>query len=343
MLTPQQPSALRHFPALPSILLSFSLLSCSPSDLQHRDEPPRPEMVNPRVLADLTFGDLPRFGLLPPGETDHLRGKNVILLAMAVGPMGRGDWVAANALLGIELLDADSLVKHAYRSLFRSLLSDQCRIHSAILFEEPLFTDYDGTGKGAHISPTTDRNSLIFRRESSIISAASNLNSRFIYNDYGNFSREYSPQPQREMNIGLVKTFKAGMSVFLELKARGVVDETLGDLLGMLYASLVFDKSHQSLYSETALPHPLQLYSDALADTVEYFKTADPESSRNDPFLSKLCLSMGSRWLNGKYDSLLFPTDSKERDAVLLIVSDDLNAIQLSGEGPGGVAQLPKH
>lgn len=351
MLTPQQSCASHRRRALPLILLCIGLLSCSPSDLQQRDEPLRTERVNPHALADLTFADLPRFGLLPPGETDHLKGKNAILLALRMAGSPTGKWVPANALLGIELLDAHPDVKRAYWSLFKSLLSGQeCRIHSAILFEDSLLTEYSGSGKGAHILPITTRsepsystalNSLIFRRESCIISASNNLNGRFIYDDDGNYSREYFPQPKREMNMGLVKTFEAGMSVFLELKSQGVVDETLGDLLGMLYASLVFDKSHQSLYSETALPHPLQLYSDALADTVEYFKTADPESSRNVPFLSKLCRSMGSLGLNGRHDSLLIPTDAKERDAVSLIVSNDLDQYNSAAKGQEGVAKLP--
>src|SRR5262245_17500394 len=70
-----------------------------------KQEPSKAITFNERVFSFDTldkverYEDLPKFGLVPPEQTNHRSGKNLILLAIKANAFLKGDWVASLGFL----------------------------------------------------------------------------------------------------------------------------------------------------------------------------------------------------------------------------------------------------
>ncbi len=254
------------------------------------------------------------YGLLPPDTYNHKSGKNLIMLALKPTSFFKGDWVAAHGLLGVSMLDTRVIERIAYRSLFRSILSYQSfKMYSNYKGDNGLLMSID---KGI-----IDSKSIIAKRESVITVAAWELNSRYIYDNQGNFGRNYYPDPTRKDNENLKKIFIEGIKVYEELKEMGYDDKTLKDCLGMVYASLDFD----GVYLEDAYKlYPLQVYSDTLNATLAKLRKNKEHSY---DVLEEIGWEMEARGLAAQ-DKILLPDDDSNFQEILKIVEGDLSHIE---------------
>src|SRR6266487_7211592 len=148
----------------------------------------------------------------------------------------------------------------------------------------------------------TDRNSIVLptksiitHREAIIYGISYELNARYIYNDEGNFQRNYSPDPNRSNNERIKKLIIEGIKIYRDLKEVGFDDKTLKDTLGIAWASLSYDKGVPDL-----IPGVIgnlgsyQIYLDALKATLLSLNTKKDHSSN---FLEELSSEMKSREL----------------------------------------------
>lgn len=284
----------------------------------------QPTELNLKKLQKEVTDKLRKYGVfLPPRseEHDHERGKGLISLAIRATSYLNGDWVLAHGLLGAILLECDVLDMLAYKSLFLSLVHGS-KLYSSSL-SDALLTEYK---LEKHAVTPISRKSIIFRRESILAALAHNLESRYIYDEKGNFGRHYGSEDRKSNNV-MLQNLETGLQFYNDLKQFGYVDKTLRDALGMAFASLRHDAHLMSSYSSLVVVPgpPLQIYSDALEATLNRLK-AKPGHSHN--FLEELALEMGIRGLADD-DHILLPRDQRNFEAILKIIDKDLAEIQI--------------
>jgi len=261
------------------------------------------------------FEDLEKFGLQAPESYNHTKGKNLILLAIKATSFFKGDWVMAHGLLGVSMLDVSVEDRIGYESLFLSSAQRFKMFGSFINDDNALLVDFD-----RQVKPTK---SVIATREAYIYSLSDQLNGRYIYNNAGNFGRNYFPERNRDSNVQLENTLVNGLKFYSGLKDKGYDDKTLKDMLGIAYASLDYDGviiSDTNLYTIGAL----QVYSDALTATLAKL---NENSDHSYQFLEELGWEMQSRGL-ATDDKILLPDDEKNFEAILKIIEEDLNNIK---------------
>jgi hypothetical protein len=262
------------------------------------------------------FEDLSKWGLVAPEQYNHVSGKNLILLAIKANSFQKGDWVAAQGLLGANMLDVDVLDRIGYQSLFSSLFVTQgFKMYANTIMDNGLLADFDG-----QIKPTK---SIIARREGAIYAISDQLESRYIYNNAGNFSRNYLPEPSRVSNEKLKKAIVGGITIYNELKGLDFDDKTLRDTLCVAYASLDYDgvsiESTDIYYLGS-----LQVCKDTLSATLARLNK-DKNHSYN--FLNELGWEMQSRGLASE-DKILLPDDENNFETMLKIIEKDLDIIE---------------
>lgn len=265
------------------------------------------------------FEDLSKWGLVAPDQYNHTSGKNLILLAIKAKSFFKGTWVAAHGLLGTNMIDAGVLDRAGYESLFHSLFVRQgFKMYADNLMSgnsTNLLVEFDGT-----IKPTK---SIIARREAAIYSLSQELEARYIYNDAGNFGRNYFPEPNRTNNEKLKKALLGGLKIYIELLNEGFDDKTLKDSLGMAWASLFYDRVDISNTDIHKLG-PLQIYTDALKATLAKL---NEKKNHSYDFLCELGAEMQSRGLASD-DKILLPEDDNNYQAILKIIEKDLENIK---------------
>ncbi len=260
------------------------------------------------------YEDLPKYGLVAPNHKNHVSGKNLIMLALKATSFLKGDWVLAHGLLGVTMLDFEVIDFIAYRSLFMGGIK-RSKMHSSYSGDNALLVFRQKT--------TPNSKSIITKREAAIYLLSNELHSRYVYNDKGNFERNYDPQPGRKSNEKLKDAFKGGITVLQELSEMKYKDDTLRDVLGMAYASLNHDSLFLS-FNETLSLGPLQVYSDALSATLKKFKET-PE--HNYDVLNELGWEMQSRGLVTN-DRILLPVKNDNFQAILRIIEKDIDVIK---------------
>lgn len=262
------------------------------------------------------FENLTKWGLVAPEQYNHVSGKNLVLLAIKANSFFKGDWAAAHGLLGTNMLDVDVIDRIGYRSLFSSLFATQgFKMYANSIMDDALLVDIDGT-----IKPTK---SIIARREGAIYAVSNQLEGRYIYNDSGNFGRNYFPEPNRTSNEKLKKAILAGLKVYNELLGMGFDDKTLKDTLCVAHASLDYDGL---IISDTDIYKlgPLQVCTDAMKATLNKLNKG---KNHNYNFLYELGWEMQSRGLASD-DKILLPEDEKNFEALLKIIEKDLDSIK---------------
>ncbi len=262
-----------------------------------------------------TYEDLKKWGLVAPDHYNHKSGKNLILLALKSTSFFKGDWVAAYGLLGTSMIDVEVLDRIGYESLFLSLkvLGSKMRA-SHVMNNTPLLVDIDGS---IMISK-----SIIARREAAIYSVSRATEARYIYDDIGNFARNYSPERNRKSNKGLRKAALSGLKIYEELRKMGFDDKTLRDTICMAVGSLSIDRGVSD--SDFSMVGPLQVCIDALKATLA---TLGEKKNHDYDFLFTLGFEMQARGL-ATDDKILLPEDEKNLEAILKIVEKDLDLIK---------------
>jgi hypothetical protein len=259
--------------------------------------------------------DLPKYGLVAPEQYNHKSGKNLVLLALKATSWFKGDWLMAHGLLGTNMLDVNVHDKSGYKSLFLSL-TQRFKMYASYLND-------DNTLLTSLSKPHKSLKSIIAKREASIYLISTELNGRYVYNNMGNFGRNYLPEKNRDSHKKLKQLLIDGLKVYGQLKEQGFDDKTLKDVLGMAYASLDYDGIYLSV-SEIRQLGVLQIYSDALIATLIELKEKPNHSYE---FLEKLGWEMQARNLS-TFDDILAPSDDKNHLAILKIVEADLNQIR---------------
>lgn len=263
------------------------------------------------------FEDLPKWGLVAPEQYNHESGKNLIMLALKANAIQKGDWVTAHGLLGTNMLDVDLLDRIGYKGLFSSMFTIQGfkMYASSLNTNMGLLVDLDGT-----VKPTK---SIIAQREGTIYAASNELEGRYVYNDSGNFGKNYFPEPNRKSNAKLSKILLSGINVYNQLKKDGFDDKTLRDTLCMVYASLEYDNVSVNS-TDIYYLGSLQVCKDALRGTLTKLNS---EKDNNYNFLQELGWEMQSRNLSDG-DGILIPDDEKNFDAMLKVIEKDLDLIK---------------
>ena len=255
------------------------------------------------------YEDLPKYGLVAPQQYNHNSGKNLVLLVLKATSWFKGDWVLAHGLLGVNMLDINVHDRTGYKSLFFSL-TQRFKMYSSYLNDDNALLN-------------KSLKSIIAKREALIYLISWKLNSRYIYNDEGNFGRNYLPERNRKSHKKLKQLLVDGLKVYDQLKQQGFDDKTLKDTLGMAYASLDYDGVFLSAKTTRPLGTP-QIYSDALTATLTELKG---EPNHSNEFLEKLGWEMQARDLS-TFDEILAPSNDKNHQAILKIVEADLNHIR---------------
>ena len=274
------------------------------------------------TLKNLNYDQLPHFGVLPPGKTDHARGKGLILMGIAATSFGKGNWVQAHGLLGTSMLECGVLECNAYRSLF----------------------GFDRGGAGGKMSETLEMdnglllrggtkavvgNSIILRREMVMYSASRHLRGRFIYNRAGNYGRDYSPQPGRDAQE-LISDLRLGVKVYDELHKKGYRDETLECVLGTAYAVLMFDRVQVSRdVGINGLIGSGQVYIDALRAALASLRKLPSDHSQD--VIEKIEQELRTRNLKID-DQMLLPDHPDQLQALLQLLEADLDDLPRSAK-----------
>ena len=268
------------------------------------------------------YEELTSYGLVPPGETNQLSGKKLILLALKANSFQKGNWVMAHGLLGVSMLNVSVYDRAGYESLFLSLIG-----------RSKYFTSLEGASEWAWIKYSgekfefVDTKSVIVKRENLIGFLTWELNNRFVFDKNGKYGRVYQPDPGRKTESSLYTGFRAGLKLFSEFKSLGMDDKCLNNLLGITIAVLKYDGFHSDKMFEEELKinQPIQIFTDALAATITTLKEL-PSHSKN--FLEELYWQTESRGI-GDRDTFLFPMDEKEVAAIQKLVSFDLDRIEI--------------
>lgn len=261
------------------------------------------------------FEDLPKYGLVAPEQYNHNSGKNLILFALKATAWHKGNWVLAHGLLGVNMLDINVHDMTGYKSLFLSL-TQRFKMYASYLND-------DSSLLIGGLKPHGSLKSIIAKREALIYLISRELNGRYIYNDEGNFGRNYLPEKNRKSHKQLKQLLVDGLTVYDQLSQQGFDDKTLQDTLGMAYASLEYDGAYYSVTGILKLGN-LQIYSDALTATLTRLKGKPNHSAE---FLEELGWEMDIRGLSTT-DEILTPSNDKNYQAILKIVEADLVSIR---------------
>lgn len=263
------------------------------------------------------FEDLPKWGLVAPEQYNHESGKNLIMLAIKANSISKGDWAAAHGLLGTSMLDVDLLDRIGYKSLFSSfnVIQGFKMLATSQDTNMGLLVDVDGYVKPAK--------SIIAQREGTIYTASTELEGRYVYNDAGNFGKNYLPEPNRKSNVKLSKILLNGLKVYNQLKTAGFDDKTLRDTLCITYASLEYDGFSLN-NTDVYYLGSLQVCKDALKATLTKLNS---EKNNNYNFLQELGWEMQSRGL-AYNDGILIPDNEKNFEAMLKVIEKDLDSIK---------------
>jgi len=263
------------------------------------------------------YEDLEKYGLVAPEQYNHRSGKNLILLAIKANSFFKGDWVVAHGLLGTNMIDVDVIDRIGYKSLFLSLnVMQGFKLYAnSIMDDLALLAELDGGVK--------QTKSIIARREGSLYSIANQLEARYIYNNAGNYGRNYFSESNRQSNEELKTALLSGLKIYNELLGKGFDDKTLRDSLCMTYASLDYDEVSVEGIDIYKLGS-LQVCTDALKATLTKLAGKKDHSAN---FLYELGWEMQARNLASD-DKILLPEDDESYEAMIVVFEEDLVAIK---------------
>lgn len=262
--------------------------------------------------------------LLPPRERDHRKGSDLVLIALVSSNLAfNGSWTEAYGLVGVSMLNVSDNDSIAYESMFKriigSKLSTTMLMSGNVLLVEDHFKD-------SFSFPAT--NSWITKRESIFYVLSGQINNRFIFNNEGNWGRNYNPDPKRKYRKKKIEVLKSGLNLLKQFRSEGFNDLTLKDSLGVFYA--IVERDYGTLNEISLVDRrwivPIQKYRDALEATLNILKK-DPKDHSAE-FLEELRVQMQIRDL-ATDDRVLLPKDVQSHKAFLKIVEKDLENIEL--------------
>jgi hypothetical protein len=285
------------------------------------------------------------WGINIPDTYNHTEGKNRILYSIRSTSFGQWDWAWANWLLWSSLLDVESIDREWYKFLFISLLTDA-----------KWKLDASRKNYSTWLNNIEDKEretmSIITRRESVFYSLANQLEYRYIYNDYGNYDRNYKPQ-KRESNKKLHQVILKWLDVYNEFSQKWFDDKTLKDSLCIGLASL--ERDWFEIGSKGYWLGSPQVCLDAVTYTADYL-----DRNKNDGFINyiydfvsllseqmykrdlatddeillpnfqwtseeqKIIQNMNEKELESKMREIV----AKKQEPILKIISDDLDKIK---------------
>ena len=263
------------------------------------------------------YEDLAKYGLVAPEQYNHTSGKNLILLAIKANSFFKGDWVAAHGLLGTNMLDVDVIDRIGYKSLFLSLnVTQGFKLYANNIMDDlALLAEPDGAVKKTK--------SIIAQREGALYSIANQLESRYIFNNAGNYGRNYFPESNRRSHDELKTALLSGLKVYNELLGKDFDDKTLRDSLCMAYASLDYDGvfiEGTDIYKLGSL----QVCTDTLKATLAKLAGKKDHSAN---FLYELGWEMQARNLASD-DKILLPEDEQNYETMIKVFEEDLIMIK---------------
>ena len=277
-------------PAFLITLLTFGHYDCATADDSTRIELSSTVASFAHMDSITSFDQLPQYGLLPPGASNHEAGTNLVKLALSTTSYRKGAWAKAIGLLGVTMLDIDVPADVAYRSLFSSI-GYRSKLHACSEQDDNIMMR--DTMLDVEARPVQSR-------EVAVCGIATGIKHRFIYNSDGNFAREYSSNRSR---VGsLTGVIKRAHATLVALKYLGYEDGTLRDALGMAVAVHELDGGHTDLEVPLSIG-PIQIYRDALEETLRQMKR---NPAHNWNFLKQLGWAMQSRGLATE-DQILLP------------------------------------
>lgn len=267
---------------------------------------------------------LKKFRFMPPDKHDHKMGTELILVVLAATANGKGKWFTGYGLAGVSMLNISVIDRKAYESLFNHHQSSKMQTSCSTSNNSSLSHLYYLGNKFSY--PKTK--SLITKREAVIHAVCGEIKGRFIYNNEGNFGRNYDPDPKRIDKSKKLDLLNNGLKLYAELKGQGLRDKALEDSLGILYALLDYDYNLPLLISqieELVLLSPLQIYRDTLKAVLKRLNKNPKDHSLN--ILSELGYEMSSRGL-AAHDPLLVLDNKEDYVALLKLVERDLTSIE---------------
>ena len=276
-----------------------------------------------------TLDNLKKFGLSAPNETDHQKGKALILLALQANANKHSDWALAHGLLGTSMLKASSIEKAAYKSFFMSLNNYnyyKMNENQSLMF---LFDDI--------INAINKTNSLIVKRELVIMSISRYIHNRFTYNTSGDSKPIYTPEKNRKIHPQLKKMLDIGINVYSDFEDKEVDDQNLLSILGIAYAVLQFDnvtlKDIDLRYLE-----PVKIYNDTLKIALD---TLIKRPTHGYKFLVILNSKMERKKLPVK-DIMLFTTNKTSKQLIKTLIENDIHTLAISSDETPKTSFIPK-
>ncbi len=220
----------------------------------------------------------------------------------------------------LNVSDNDSI---AYESMFKRILGSKLEttmlMNGNVLLEENHFKD-------SFSFPAT--NSWITKRESIFYVLSGLIDSRFVFDNEGNYERNYAPDSKRKYRKKKLEVLKRGLNLLKQFRSEGFNDLTLRDSLGVFYAIVERDYGtlNEIFLKDRVWITPIQKYRDVLEATLDILKKKPKDHSAE--FLTELRVQMTIRDL-ATYDMALSPKDFQSHQALLKIVEKDLKNIEL--------------
>ncbi len=263
-----------------------------------------------------TLDDLNKFGLCAPDETDHKKGKQLILLALKGDPVTSPDWVLSYGLLGTSMLNISPLEKAAYKSFFLAL--NNFNFYKMTENQTLMFLVNDP------IEALKTTESIITKRELIILGISRHIHNRFSYSSTGDSKKIYSSDKNRTSHKSLIALFSQGLILHNKIKDKKISDNTLKTALGMAYAVLTFDSAKLPDNDLQALENS-QIYQDSLKITLDSLKDRPTHGYK---FLMVLNSKMNRKKLPVT-DTFLFSTKPLQKQAITNLINQDINKIEI--------------
>ena len=263
-----------------------------------------------------TLDDLNKFGLCSPDDTDHKKGKQLILLALKGDPINSPDWVLSYGLLGTSMLNISPLEKAAYKSFFLAL--NNFNFYKMTENQSLMFLVNDP------IEAFNNTQSIITKRELIILGISRHIHNRFSYSSTGDSKKIYSSEKNRTSHKSLIELFSQGLILHNKIKDKKINDDTLKTVLGMAYAVLTFDSVKlpdndlQSLENVTICQDSLKITLDSLKD----------RPTHGYKFLMVLNSKMNRKKLPVT-DTFLFSTRQLTKKAIFNLINQDIDKIEI--------------
>ena len=260
--------------------------------------------------------DLSKFSLCAPNETDHEKGKQLILLALKGDPENSPDWVLSYGLLGTSMLNIPPLEKAAYKSFFLAL--NNFNFYKMTENQNLMFLANDP------IVALNNTQSIITKRELIILGISRHIHNRFSYSITGDSKKIYSSDKNRGNHGSLKALFAQGLILHNKIKEKKINDHNLQTALGMAYSVLKFDNITVSDIDISLLADST-IYQESLKITLNSLKDRPTHGYK---FLIVLNSKMNHKKLPVT-DTFLFSKKQLIKPDIINLINQDIDLIEI--------------